>query len=74
MGNFRGWGGPLTSAWHRQTIRLQHLILDRMRELGITPVLPAFAGHVPREFIRVFPDANVTKVNSWNNFEDKYCW
>ncbi|XP_031787626.1 alpha-N-acetylglucosaminidase isoform X1 [Nasonia vitripennis] len=73
MGNFRGWGGPLSQAWHNHTIQLQHSIVRRMRELGITPVLPAFAGHVPRDFIRVFPEANVTKVVSWNGFEDQYC-
>lgn len=74
MGNIRGWGGPLSRAWHNRTIKLQHLILDRMRDLGIIPVLPAFAGHVPRDFIRVFPEANVTKVKQWNDFEDEYCW
>ncbi|KAL7288863.1 hypothetical protein TKK_0016835 [Trichogramma kaykai] len=73
MGNFRGWGGPLRNSWHRQTIRLQHLILNRMRDLGIVPVLPAFAGHVPHDFIRVFPQANITSVDNWNNFEDQYC-
>jgi alpha-N-acetylglucosaminidase len=74
MGNIRGWGGPLTESWHNHTIKLQHLILKRMRELGIIPVLPAFAGHVPRDFIRLFPNARVTKVKQWNNFHDQYCW
>lgn len=74
MGNFLGWGGPLSQDWHNFTIALQHSILTRMRELGIIPVLPAFAGHVPRNLIRVFPTANFTKVGPWMNFEDKYCW
>lgn len=73
MGNIRGWGGPLTESWHQFTVKLQHQILDRMRELGIIPVLPAFAGHVLREFPRIFPNAKVTKVVKWNNFEDRYC-
>lgn len=74
MGNIRGFGGPLSTNWHNRTIHLQHQILRRMRDLGIVPVLPAFAGHVPRAFARLFPNANMTKINPWNNFEDKYCW
>lgn len=74
MGNIRGFGGPLSSNWHNHTVRLQHQILRRMRDLGIVPVLPAFAGHVPRAFVRLFPNANMTKIDPWNNFEDKYCW
>ncbi|XP_025075204.1 alpha-N-acetylglucosaminidase isoform X2 [Pogonomyrmex barbatus] len=73
MGNIRGFGGPLSSNWHNRTMHLQHQILQRMRNLGITPVLPAFAGHVPRAFARLFPNANMTKINSWNKFKDKYC-
>ena len=74
MGNIRGWGGPLTTSWHNHTISLQHKILRRMRNLGIIPVLPAFAGHIPRAFAKHFPNAVMTKVDAWNNFEDKYCW
>lgn len=74
MGNIRGFAGSLTTHWHYQSIRLQHRILQRMRELGIIPVLPAFAGHVPRAFARLFPNAKMTKIDSWNKFEDRYCW
>lgn len=52
MGNIRGWGGPLSKAWHDRSIYLQKRILQRMRDLGIIPVLPAFAGHLPRGFKR----------------------
>lgn len=52
MGNIRGWGGPLTASWHNRSLILQKQILNRMRELGIIPVLPAFAGYVPRAFKR----------------------
>ncbi|CAG2067091.1 unnamed protein product [Timema podura] len=50
MGNIRGWAGPLSPSWHNHTLILQRRILARMRELGIVPILPAFAGHVPRAF------------------------
>lgn len=74
MGNMRGWGGPLPASWHSKSIELQHKVLDRMRAFGMTPVLPAFAGFVPRAFTRIYPSANVTKTAQWNNFDDTYCW
>ena len=52
MGNLRGWGGPLSDNWHNDTLELQHKILERMRSFGMIPVLPGFAGHVPRAMER----------------------
>ena len=52
MGNIRGWGGPLPQMWITQKLILQHQILGRMRDLGMVPVLPAFAGHVPAAITR----------------------
>ncbi|BFY99944.1 hypothetical protein BsWGS_02985 [Bradybaena similaris] len=72
MGNLKVWGGPLPQMWITNKLLLQHQILDRMRSLGIIPVLPAFAGHVPSAITRVFPHANVTKSHSWNHFNSTY--
>ncbi|PNJ07126.1 NAGLU isoform 2, partial [Pongo abelii] len=47
MGNLHSWDGPLPPSWHIKQLYLQHRVLDRMRSFGMTPVLPAFAGHVP---------------------------
>ncbi|XP_077549100.1 alpha-N-acetylglucosaminidase-like isoform X1 [Haemaphysalis longicornis] len=71
MGNFRGFGGPLPESWHAQQVALQHRILKRMREFGMTPVLPAFAGHVPRAMEKLFPSTTMTRT-CWQNFDDKY--
>ncbi|KAI5701901.1 hypothetical protein M8J75_014504 [Diaphorina citri] len=73
MGNLRGWGGPLSKSWHARQVFLQRKILSRMRELAITPILPAFAGIVPVAFKRLFPNSKLTKLGSWCNFEEKYC-
>lgn len=73
MGNLRGWGGPLTQQWHTQSIELQKKILERMRNFGMYPVLPGFAGHVPRAIKRIYPNAKVTLAQKWNSFQDKYC-
>ncbi|XP_052119700.1 alpha-N-acetylglucosaminidase [Frankliniella occidentalis] len=73
MGNVRGWAGPLSASWHAHSRLLQHRILDRMRALGIVAVLPAFAGHVPRGFQRLFPNSTTTPLQRWNRFPDEYC-
>ncbi|CAN8004413.1 unnamed protein product, partial [Ixodes hexagonus] len=71
MGNFRGFGGPLPESWHQQQVALQHKILKRMRDFGMTPVLPAFSGHVPRAMERLFPNVTMTRT-CWQNFSERY--
>lgn len=73
MGNVRGWGGPLSSDWHVQQGVLQSRILARMRELGITPILPAFAGIVPVALKKLFPNAKLSPLGKWCHFDEKYC-
>ncbi|KAI0209876.1 Alpha-N-acetylglucosaminidase [Lamellibrachia satsuma] len=73
MGNLYGWGGPLPQSWHGQQVALQHKILTRMRSLGMLPVLPAFAGHVPAAFPRLFPNHNVSHMTNWGSFNSSYC-
>ncbi|XP_022365311.1 LOW QUALITY PROTEIN: alpha-N-acetylglucosaminidase [Enhydra lutris kenyoni] len=72
MGNLHTWGGPLPHSWHLKQLYLQHRILDRMRSFGMIPVLPAFAGHVPKALTRVFPQINVTQLGSWGHFNCSY--
>lgn len=36
------------------------------------PVLPAFAGHVPQELKRIYPDAKITKLGAWAGYSDQY--
>jgi len=71
MGNMEKWGGPLTPSWHTFTLELQHKTLDRMKGLGMTPVLPAFAGHIPKALVRLYPDITYTSA-SWNGFPSTY--
>ncbi|XP_047564080.1 alpha-N-acetylglucosaminidase [Lutra lutra] len=72
MGNLHTWGGPLPRSWHLKQLYLQHRILDRMRSFGMIPVLPAFAGHVPKALTRLFPQINVTQLGSWGHFNCSY--
>lgn len=48
MNNLEGWGGPNSDEWYKNQETLQKKILSRMQELGIEPVMPGFAGMVPR--------------------------
>ncbi|MGZ3837466.1 MAG: alpha-N-acetylglucosaminidase [Flavisolibacter sp.] len=65
MGNLDGWGGPLPESWMKSHEVLQKQILQRERSLGMTPVLPAFTGHVPAAFKNKYPRAKLRKT-SWN--------
>lgn len=59
MGNLDGWGGPLPERFMAFQEELQKKILARERELGMTPILPSFTGHVPPSFRKRFPEAKV---------------
>ncbi|XP_018597361.2 alpha-N-acetylglucosaminidase isoform X1 [Scleropages formosus] len=72
MGNLFKWGGPLFQSWHVKQLYVQYKILDRMRSLGMMPVLPAFSGNVPAAITRLFPKANVTKLSPWSHFNCTY--
>lgn len=62
MGNINHFDGPLPQGWIADRRELQKMILRRMRELGITPVVPAFAGFVPKGFKRIYPDAKISTL------------
>ncbi|KJF42829.1 alpha-N-acetylglucosaminidase [Draconibacterium sediminis] len=72
MGNLDGWGGPLPMSWKETHRDLQQKIVQRQRELGMKPVLPAFTGHVPASFKKHFPNANLKQTNWGNDFEDTF--
>lgn len=72
MGNLDAWGGPLPMSWIESHRDLQIKILQRQRELGMKPVLPAFTGHVPPAFRQKFPNAKLKSTNWKNGFADTY--
>jgi alpha-N-acetylglucosaminidase len=73
FGNIQGsWGGDLPLAWAQAQQVLQKKIIQRMLELGMLPILPAFPGFVPRGTRRLFPDAKIVNGSKWTNFPDQY--
>lgn len=70
-----GWMGPLPQKWIDRQEALQKKILERERELGMKPVLPAFNGHIPAGFAELHPDSKIKEVTMWDGFEPEYgCW
>ncbi|XP_019427591.1 PREDICTED: alpha-N-acetylglucosaminidase isoform X2 [Lupinus angustifolius] len=70
MGNLHGWGGPLSQNWLDQQLVLQKQIISRMLELGMTPVLPSFAGNVPAALAIIFPKAKITRLGDCDTFNE----
>ncbi len=72
MINIDRWQGPLPQSWIDGQASLQKRILERERELNMTPVLPAFSGHIPAELEQTKPGIRTSKVNRWCYFAEKY--
>jgi alpha-N-acetylglucosaminidase len=71
MGNIDKWDGPFPASWHQDQLKMQHLILNRMHELGIQPITPAFAGFVPEGFKKKHPELDVKRLQ-WGGFAPEY--
>jgi alpha-N-acetylglucosaminidase len=67
MGNIEGYG-PLSPRWIDKKRALQEKILARMGALGMTPILPAFAGYVPKAFAERHKEARIHQMRSWEGF------
>ena len=69
FGNIQGsWGGELPLQWIDSQFKLQKQILERMLELGMTPIVPTFTGFVPRSLTNAFPNATVVNGSRWEGF------
>ena len=72
MGNIEGYRAPLQPGWIEKKHQLQIRILTRMRALGMTPILPAFAGYVPKAFADRHPEARIYRMRAWEGFHETY--
>ncbi len=73
FGNIQGsWDGSIPQAWIDDQFQMQLKIIQRMVELGMTPVLPAFTGFVPQNISRIWPNATLKNSPRWNNFSTEY--
>ncbi|MGY0040987.1 alpha-N-acetylglucosaminidase [Pedobacter sp. NJ-S-72] len=65
MGNLEGWGGPMSEGMMNQQADLQKGILNRMKELGIQPVMQGFYGMVPNSLKQKYPNAKIIDQGRW---------
>ena len=72
MGNVNKHDGPLPQGWLDQSRELQKKIVQRMKELGMQPVVPAFSGFVPASFEMHQPGAKTVKLGQWCDFGREY--
>lgn len=71
MNNLEGWGGPNPSWWYERQAKLAKNITDRMRDLGMQPVLPGFSGMVPSNFTAKTGHA-ANQQGNWCGFKRPY--
>ena len=68
MGNLCCFDGPISKQLMQKRALSARQIITRLRELGITPVLPGFYGIVPADFQKKFPNAHVIAQGEWAGF------
>lgn len=66
MGNLIGWDGSssIPDSYFNKQIALTHKQLKRLRSLGMSPIVHAFAGFVPPAITRLYPKENIRRL-SW---------
>ncbi|MEL1252295.1 alpha-N-acetylglucosaminidase [Flavobacterium sp. DGU38] len=74
MGNINSLDGPLPQEWINKKKEVQKKILQKMRALGMHPVVPAFSGYVPKAFAEQHPNSKISELKSWSGggFESTY--
>ncbi|NEA49139.1 alpha-N-acetylglucosaminidase [Streptomyces sp. SID10815] len=73
--NLYGYGGPLSPELIDRRAELGRKIVDRLRALGMRPVLPGYYGHVPKGFVeRNGGDAHVVPQGTWSGGFERPDW
>jgi len=68
MGNLCCFNGPISRQLLERRAASARRIIARLRELGMTPVLPGFYGIVPQDLHSRFPEAHVIAQGEWAGF------
>src|SRR5436190_13354683 len=69
MSNMEDYGGPLSPSLVEQRMELGRRIVQRMRELGMEPVLQGYYGIVPADFGKRHPTAKVHPQGTWGQLK-----
>jgi alpha-N-acetylglucosaminidase len=68
MGNMCCFDGPISKELLAKRTASAKQIIARLRELGITPVLPGYFGLVPAGFEKKHEGSHVVSQGDWNGF------
>ena len=71
MGCIDGLRRAIAAIWIENENILQKKILQRERQLGMTPVLQGFTGHVPSALVKKNPGLKFTNL-TWIDFPATY--
>jgi alpha-N-acetylglucosaminidase len=69
MGNLCCFDEPISRELLDKRMQSARQIIARLRELGITPVLPGYFGIVPDDFSARHPGVHVVAQGMWNGFK-----
>ncbi|NUR62842.1 MAG: alpha-N-acetylglucosaminidase [Catenulispora sp.] len=69
LANLSSVGGPVSGDVRQAGVDLVRRIVARLRELGLVPVLPGYAGQVPDGFAGRNPGASVIAQGDWNGYQ-----
>ncbi|MGW7516883.1 alpha-N-acetylglucosaminidase [Streptomyces sp. NPDC054796] len=64
--NMAEYGGPISAGLLKRRTELAQRIVERMRELGMSPVLPGYFGTVPGDFAKRNPGGRTIPQGTWN--------
>ncbi len=65
MGNLEGEGGPLSQSLIDSEAELGRFIVNRMKSLGMEPVLQAYVGFLPHDFPQEGVDGKILPQGKW---------
>jgi alpha-N-acetylglucosaminidase len=73
MTNIDKWAGPLPTSYIDGQRDLQIKILAQARELGMTPILSGFSGHVPEALKSAIANVAITRIpGAWAGFDSAF--
>jgi alpha-N-acetylglucosaminidase len=72
MGNLTGWCGDFPESFYEKQVALNHQIINRLKELKMHPIIPAFAGFVPKEIKRIYPGEKLRDLEWGGGLDTAY--
>ena len=72
MGNIESYYGNAPRSYQIKKRDIQKKILKRMRDLGMSPILPAFAGYVPKAWAQKYKSADAMQMVPWGGFHETW--